>query len=96
MLIPEPAYTSGAFTSAATPVFVAEIACILCSRSVGTAIDTRWPPFGTVLIHLDGSTVLRRMQLHLLRCSQCGGNTTATDVTRRLLRRERPIDWQME
>jgi hypothetical protein len=32
----------------ATTVFVAEIACILCNRAVGMAIDTRWPPVNTV------------------------------------------------
>ena len=110
MFIPESAYRSSEFSQTQTPppsptlttatstskttVFVAEIACIMCSRTVGTAIDTSWLPSGSVLMQAEGSTVLRRLQLDRLRCPDCGGNTAATDVTTRLLRRERPIDWQ--
>ena len=96
MLIPESAYRSDEFPAPATTVFVAEIACILCTRLVGTAIDLRWPPLTTVLIQMDGSNVLRRVELRHLRCADCGGNTAATEVTTRLLRRERAIDWQKE
>lgn len=94
MLIPESAYRSEEFPSPATTVVVAEITCIMCGRDVGTAVDTRWPPIGSVLIQLEGSTVLRRIQLDRLRCPDCGGNTEATDVSTKLLRRERPLDWQ--
>src|SRR6266568_1971999 len=96
MLIPESAYRSDEFPRPAMTVFVAEIACILCARVVGTAIDTRWPPLSTVLIQTEGSAVLRRVELTRLRCEVCGGNTSATEVKRRLLRRERAIDWQRE
>jgi len=96
MFIPESAYSSAEFPSAAKTVFVAEITCLLCSRPVGIAIDSRWPPVSTVLIRLSGSKVLRRMALHQLRCGECGGNTAPTEVTERLIRRERPIDWQSE
>ena len=44
MHIPESVYRSEVFPAPATPVFVAEIACIMCTAVVGTAIDTRWPP----------------------------------------------------
>ena len=96
MLIPESAYRSDEFPAPATTVFVAEIACILCARFVGTAVDVRWPPITTVLIQMDGSKVLRRVELRRLRCADCGGNTAATEVTTRLLRRERAIDWRTE
>jgi hypothetical protein len=96
MLIPEAAYGSDEFPAPTTTVFVAEIACILCTRVVGTAIDLRWPPVRTVLIQMDGSNVLRRVELRRLRCADCGGNTAATEVTTRFLRRERAIDWQIE
>jgi hypothetical protein len=96
MLIPEAAYRSDDFPAPATTVFVAEIACIMCTRVLGTAFDTRWPPLNTVLIQIEGSAVLRRVELSQLRCDVCGGNTSPTEVTTRLLRRERAIDWQRE
>ena len=37
--------------------------------------------------------MLRRIELDRLRCPDCGGNTEATEVTPRLLRRER-VDWR--
>jgi hypothetical protein len=76
-------------------VFVAEIACIMCTAVVGTVIDTRWPPVLTVLIEFDGSRVLRLVEVDRLRCPSCGGNTEATEVTPRLLRRDR-VDWRLE
>ena len=91
---PPPSSSSTSTTTTSTnrmTVFVAEIACIMCSRTVGTAIDACWPPAGSVLLQAEGSTVLRRIQLNRLRCPDCGGNTEATEVTTRLLRRERPI-----
>ena len=94
---PPPSSSSTSTTTTSTnrmTVFVAEIACIMCSRTVETAIDACWPPAGSVLLQAEGSTVLRRIQLNRLRCPDCGGNTEATEVTTRLLRRERPIDWQ--
>ena len=63
MHIPESVFQSEAFPAPATPVFVAEIACIMCTAVVGTAIDTRWPPVLTVLIEFDGSRVLQRVEL---------------------------------
>ena len=96
MHIPESAYRSNEFPASATTVFHAEIACILCTRTVGTAVDIRWPPLTTVLIQMDGSKVLRRVELRRLRCADCGGNTAASEVTTRLLRREGAIDWRRE
>jgi hypothetical protein len=95
MHIPESVYRSQAFPAAATPVFVAEITCIMCTAVVGTAIDTRWPPVHAVLIEMEGSSALRRVALNQLRCPVCGGNTEATEVTPRLLRRER-ANWQQD
>src|SRR2546428_5195883 len=96
MHIPESAYVSDEFRSPTVTVFVAEVTCILCAREVGIAVDTRWPPVGTVLIQMDGSNVLRRVELRRLRCPDCGGNTSTDEVTTRLLRRERSIDWKRE
>jgi hypothetical protein len=95
MHIPDSVHDSEVFPAPATPVFVAEIACIMCSAVLGTAIDTRWPPVLTVLIEFRESRVLRRVELDRLRCPQCGGNTEATEVTPRLLRRDH-VDWRLE
>src|ERR1700694_4486131 len=92
--IPESAYGSVELPSAAKTVFVAEITCLMCSRTVGTAVASRWPPISTVLVRFEGWTVFRRVSLHQLRCSDCGGNTAPTEVTIRKLRRERPLAWQ--
>src|SRR4030081_3185577 len=96
MFIPESAYSSTEVpsptttTRTTTTVFVAEVTCVMCSRLVGTAVETHWPPVNSVLIQVEGSAVLRRIALQRLRCPDCGGNTAPTEVTTRLLRRERP------
>ena len=96
MHIPESVYRSEEFSSSRTSVFVAEVACIMCTQVVGTVVDSRWPPVSTVLFQGQGSTDLRRVVLERLRCPDCGGNTAATEVTTRLLRRERPSNEQMD
>jgi DNA-directed RNA polymerase subunit N (RpoN/RPB10) len=80
----------------ATTVFVAEIACLLCGRVLGTAVDTRWPPVATVVIKLPGSATFQRLALDRLCCRECGGNTAPTEVRRRAIRGERPVDWQSD
>jgi hypothetical protein len=96
VLMPESISLSAESPSAAATVFAADLACLMCSRTLGTAIDTRWPPMTAVLIKLEGSRIYKRVPLRQLRCPDCGGNTAATEVTRRTLRRERPVDWQAE
>jgi len=96
MPIPESVYGSAEFSSAVTTVFAAELTCLMCSRTLGTAVDTHWPPLSDVLCRFEGSNVFRRVPLHQLRCPDCGGNTTPTEVTKRTLRRERPVDWRNE
>jgi len=94
VLIPESAYRSAQFPSEAKAVLAAELACLMCGRTIGTAVDIRWPPIGSVLVRFEGSAVFKRVALHQLRCWDCGGNTAPTEVTIRTLRRERPLDWQ--
>jgi hypothetical protein len=96
MLIPESVYRSVELPATKTPVFAAEIACLMCSRTVGIAVDTRWPPVSAVLFRVEGSTLFRRIPLHQLRCWECGGNTAPAEVSIRTLRREDPLDWQNE
>jgi hypothetical protein len=68
----------------------------MCNRAIGTAVSTFWPPVESVLIQLEGSKELRRVLLSRLRCPDCGGNTEAAEVTKKFLRRERPVDWQRD
>jgi len=102
VFIPESAYGStelpspSTTTRKTTTVFVADITCILCSREIGIAVAPNWPPVISVLVQLEGSAVLRRIALDRLRCPDCGGNSAPSEVTTRLLRHERPIDWQEE
>jgi hypothetical protein len=96
MLIPKSAYNSHEFSSGTYTVYVADIACILCTRALGTAVDRRWPPTVSVLIQFAPTTVLRRVELRRLRCPECGGNTSATEVTTRLLRHESALDWDRD
>jgi hypothetical protein len=77
-------------------VFVAEIACIMCTAIVGTAIDTRWPPVLTVLIEFKEFRVLRRVDLdRSIALPAARGNTEATEVTPRLSGANR-ADWRLE
>jgi len=39
----------GRFPPVRRPIVVAEIVCLLCARSTGTAIAERWPPVGPIL-----------------------------------------------
>jgi hypothetical protein len=96
VFMPESISHSAQTPSAAATVFAAELACLMCSRTLGTAIDTHWPPNQAVLIRLEGSSAFKRVPLQQLRCPDCGGNTAPTEVTTRTLRRERPVDWQDE
>jgi hypothetical protein len=73
---------------------VAEISCLMCSRTVGTVVATRWLPVGVVLIQPAGSNRLQRCLVDRLRCPDCNGNTAPTEVTQQSIRRERVIDWQ--
>ena len=94
MLISESALRATPLFAPEAAVFVAEIDCLMCSRSVGVAITTRWPPVGVVLRQPAGSTTLHRCLVGRLRCPDCGGNTAASEVERRSIRPEKSVDWQ--
>jgi hypothetical protein len=78
-------------------MFVAEIACLLCARPVGTARANRWPPTGLVLFQpASSSTASPLATIWRLRCPVCGGNTAVNELTVRTVRLEAPIDWQAD
>jgi len=75
---------------------VAEIACLLCARPVGTVRADRWPPNNLVLFQPAGSSTAGPITIWRLRCPVCGGNTAADEITVRMIRLERPTDWQAD
>jgi hypothetical protein len=98
MLSSEPTPESAPSTSATVGrhrVLVAEIACLMCARSIGTIFADRWPPRGSVLFKSPESTQARPLaNCWQLRCPSFGGNTAATDVEVRTVRHEPLPDWQ--
>jgi hypothetical protein len=76
-------------------VLVAEIACLMCARSIGTILADRWPPRRSVLFTTPESTRARPLATWWqLRCPIGGGNTAATEVEVHTVRHEPPPDWQ--
>jgi hypothetical protein len=78
-------------------LFVAEIVCLLCGRSTGTALAEHWPPTGPILFQPpDAETPAVVRAWWRLRCAICGGNTAAGEVTTRTVRLEPAHDWRGE
>jgi hypothetical protein len=78
-------------------LFVAEIACLLCGRPVGTAMAESWPPCGPVVFRPADSTTERQLPaVSSLRCSMCGGSAVVDELSVLTLRLEPPIDWRAE
>jgi hypothetical protein len=78
-------------------VLVAEIVCLLCGRSTGTALAEHWPPTGPILFRPpDAETPAVVRAWWRLRCAICGGNTAASEVTTRTVRLEPAHDWREE
>lgn len=89
------------FSQATTPrkfyrVFFVDITCLLCNRLVGTAQDSRWPPIRSVLFRRKGSSDFQQVMLNVLRCPDCRGNTTVSDITSKIVRLETPRDLQRD
>ena len=78
-------------------LFLAEIVCLLCGRETGTALSEHWPPTGPILFEPpDTPTVTLVRAWWRIRCTVCGGNTAATEVTIRTVRIEPAIDWRTD
>jgi hypothetical protein len=78
-------------------VIVAELACLVCARSIGSATADCWPPRGPVLFKPADSTNARWLATWWrLRCHTCGGNTAATELVVRAIRLDAPSDWQAD
>src|SRR6202030_4609971 len=73
--LPEDVHSSPTPAPARQRLFVAEIACLLCGRPVGTAMAESWPPCGPVVFRPADSTTERQLPaVSRLRCPMCGGN----------------------
>jgi hypothetical protein len=78
-------------------LYVAEIACLLCARPVGTATSASWPPSGPVLFRSADSLVDCQVPaIWRMRCPVCGGNTAVDELATRTVRTEGPTDWQAD
>jgi hypothetical protein len=78
-------------------LFVAEIVCLLCGRETGTAVSEHWPPTGPILFQPpDAETVSLVRAWWRIRCTVCGGNTAAAELTARSIRIEPAIDWRSD
>ncbi len=76
-------------------LFLAEIVCLLCGRHAGTAAAEHWPPHGPILFQPPEARVATVVRAWWrVRCTVCGGNRTANEVTTRTVRLEAPIDWR--
>ena len=78
-------------------VMVAEITCLLCARTIGTATADTWPPASPVLFQPIGSRTVRVVAAWWrVRCPDCGGNTVVSELVARTVRCESPADWSAE
>ncbi len=78
-------------------VAIAEITCLLCARTMGTATSECWPPRGLVWFQAAGSrTVCRIAAWWRLGCPDCGGNSAVSDLVVRTVRLAPPVDWRGE
>ena len=95
--LPEDVHSSPTPAPARQRLFVAEIACLLCGRPVGTAMAESWPPCGPVAFRPADSTTERQLPtVSHLRCPLCGGNAIVDELDVRTLRLEATIDWRAE
>jgi hypothetical protein len=78
-------------------LFVAEIVCLMCGREAGTAAAEHWPPTGPIFFQPpDTATISLVRAWWRIRCTACGGNTAAREVTIRTVRIEPAIDWRTD
>jgi hypothetical protein len=78
-------------------IFVAEITCLLCARPVGTVRSNQWPPIAPILLQpADSPSASTLAAWWRVRCTVCGGNTAASEVTTRTIRIDQPIDWRAD
>jgi hypothetical protein len=74
--------------------FVVELACILCSRSVGAFRSATWPGPLSVQINRAGAAPIAVDDWRQLRCDHCGGSVLPAEIERHTIRIESRIDWE--
>ncbi len=74
-------------------VVMVELACLLCSREVGTLECATWPTLMPVQLRRPGTMPDVVNDWHRLRCRACGGTVLPTEVTHQTLRSDGAVDW---
>jgi hypothetical protein len=77
-----------------TRVLLVDVECLLCARAAGVLTSDRWPPTTSVEFRRAGSSTTEIIaDWWHLRCSVCGGNTVANEITAQRVRTEDPVEW---
>lgn len=72
---------------------IIDLSCVMCGRDLGVLDADAWPAYGAVVLRRTGVTPVVVTDWRRLRCAVCGGAAIPVDITSRVLRTERPIDW---
>jgi transcriptional regulator with XRE-family HTH domain len=79
-----------------TTRIVVELACLLCSRELGTLEAHVWPTPAPVRLNRPGLPAVTIPDWRVLRCGTCGGAAVTGEVTRHVVRKEAPFDWNTD
>ncbi len=74
-------------------VVMVELACLLCSREVGTLECATWPTSMPVQLRRPETAAVVVDDWHRLRCRACGGTVLPTEVTHQTVRSDSAVDW---
>lgn len=74
-------------------LFLVTLTCLLCSREVGQAESTVWPAHRGLVLRQPGCAPRLVLDWRGLQCPVCQGAVVAADITTRVSRSEKPIDW---
>jgi hypothetical protein len=72
---------------------IIELSCVLCGRDLGVLESDAWPAYGAVVLRRKGFEPVMVADWRRLRCAVCGGAAFPVEITSRLVRTEKPLDW---
>lgn len=72
---------------------IIELSCVLCGRDLGVLESDAWPAYGAVVLRRKGFEPVMVADWRRLRCAVCGGAAFPDEITSRLVRTEKPLDW---
>jgi transcriptional regulator with XRE-family HTH domain len=77
-------------------MFVVELVCLWCARQLGTLESVVWPTAVPVRLKRPRLPAVMITDWRRLRCETCGGAAVTDEVSERVIRNERPIDWDAD